>query len=403
MADYIFLATCQGCQKDLELKFFEENGKEYKRCQDCRERRQKPVTIKQICQECGIKARFNFELEDKGIRCLRHKIDGMVNIATKEYTEKRFRRKIDELGGKILGEYKNVLVNVKCICINNHECNPRPSHVLQGHNICKICIGIDRIEAGKNFVRKINEIGGQVLGEYINAYTPVKCSCPNRHICKIRPSSIQQGNGMCVVCAALDPKTSEQNFLKRIHELGGQVIGEYINSTTPVNTVCSKGHRCSPRPGNVQSGQGMCDQCGNSGGETLLYMALCELKFIPMSQAKHPSIPTLRYDCAVMIKDRLCYIEYHGIQHEKPEHFFNKTRGFEKQRQMDLLKAYVAKINNIKLIVLDHTWAKKPLEEWVKYLDKALKNKKQLIADSKLHNWVSDEPSKETLAKYLRI
>ena len=41
---------------------------------------------------------------------------------------------------------------------------------------------------------------------------------------------------------------NRQNFYNNIENSGARVIGEYINSSTPVECICQNGHSCNPRP-----------------------------------------------------------------------------------------------------------------------------------------------------------
>jgi len=182
-------------------------------------------------------------------------------------SEDNFRKRIAELGGQVIGKYKGVDVHVKCICINLHECNPTPHHIIGGYGMCRICVNHDSKTSEDNFRKRIAELGGQVIGKYITVETPVECICINRHNCKPRPSQLRRG-GMCIICAGLDSKTAEDNFRKRITELGGQVIGEYISSNIPVYCKCTNGHDCNPRPGGIRSGQGMCIICSGNDYKT---------------------------------------------------------------------------------------------------------------------------------------
>jgi hypothetical protein len=177
---------------------------------------------------------------------------------------------VNDLGGTIIGEYKGSKIKVDCICKNGHSCKPIPNGIQQEEGMCRICAGNDSGRdpetAKDNFLENINNLGGTVTGEYINSSTPVECICQNGHPCNPKPNRIQQGNGMCIICTGRDPETAKDNFYKSIKKQGGTVTGEYINSSTPVECICSKGHPCNPRPGDIQQGHGMCGCCSNSRG-----------------------------------------------------------------------------------------------------------------------------------------
>jgi hypothetical protein len=78
-----------------------------------------------------------------------------------------------------LGEYKNTDTPVKCLCKANHECSPRPTHIQQGDGMCLKCAGKCPAQGKENFIRRIEELGGKVIGEYQGSHVPVKCICKN--------------------------------------------------------------------------------------------------------------------------------------------------------------------------------------------------------------------------------
>jgi len=179
--------------------------------------------------------------------------------------KQNFYNNIKKLGGEVIGEYVNNNTPVKCKCKNGHDCSPIPGNIRQVQGMCLICTGQDPETAKQNFYNNIKKLGGEVIGEYVNNNTPVKCKCKNEHDCNPRPSGVQQGHGMCLICTGQDPETAKQNFYKRIKELGGEVIGEYVNNNTPVECKCKNEHICNPRPSDVQQGQGMCNKCITNG------------------------------------------------------------------------------------------------------------------------------------------
>jgi hypothetical protein len=59
----------------------------------------------------------------------------------------------------------------------------------------------------------------------------------------------------------MDPVAAETAFRARVAELGGSILGRYINSDIPVSVRCAKGHESSPTPSNVKQGGGICRTC----------------------------------------------------------------------------------------------------------------------------------------------
>jgi hypothetical protein len=127
--------------------------------------------------------------------------------------------------------------------------------------MCRICTGQDPETAKTNFYARILELGGKVLGEYVNSSTRILCVCSQGHECFVSPNSIQQGHGMCRICTGRDPETAKTNFYARILEQGGKVLGKYINTDTPVECICKNGHICKPRPHHLKRGIVLCVKC----------------------------------------------------------------------------------------------------------------------------------------------
>jgi hypothetical protein len=337
---------------------------------------------------------------------------GICNVCSGqdfETAKKTFIRIIEEEnGGLVIGEYKGKDIKVSCICPEGHTCMPYPSVVREGGSMCKTCIGQDSEVTKKDFYNIIEDgNGGLVMGDYIDSHTSVPCICPEGHPCSVIPGSVlYKNNGMCRTCAGQNPEVCAENFYSIIEDdIGGRVLGIYIDAKTPVHCLCPEDHECYPSPNRIQQGGGMCDRCSQSRGEKILCRALEQLDFCPIPQAMHFSIPTLRYDYSIVIKDKIVFFEFHGIQHEEISRLFHEGKeDFEECRQRDLLKIYIAVKNKIKLIILDHKWAKKPLNDWVSYLKSALERNELLIADSELHVWVKKEkPSHQTIRKYVNI
>jgi hypothetical protein len=67
-----------------------------------------------------------------------------------------------------------------------------------------------------------------------------------------------EGRPLSIIRTAIDHAA---DFHRRVNELGGRVVGDYINAKTPVRCVCLEGHDCAPQPSDVTSGQGICRVC----------------------------------------------------------------------------------------------------------------------------------------------
>jgi hypothetical protein len=131
--------------------------------------------------------------------------------------------------------------------------------------MCIICSGNDSKTAEDNFRKRITELGGQVIGEYKGNKIKIKCICRIGHECNIKPNGVTSGQGMCKICSGTDSKTAGENFIKRIEKLGGRVIGEYKKSDIRVKCICPKNHECYPLPDYIKQCGPMCQTCSQNG------------------------------------------------------------------------------------------------------------------------------------------
>ena len=74
---------CTSCKKNLNITEFTLEGKIFKTCNICKQQKINKRSIKNTCEECGIRANYNFENEKYGIRCSKHKEIGMINVKDK--------------------------------------------------------------------------------------------------------------------------------------------------------------------------------------------------------------------------------------------------------------------------------------------------------------------------------
>ena len=73
---------CTSCSKNLNIIEFTIEGEIFKTCTICKEQKKEKRTLKNRCEECGIRAIFNFKNQKNsgGIRCKQHMILGMIDI-----------------------------------------------------------------------------------------------------------------------------------------------------------------------------------------------------------------------------------------------------------------------------------------------------------------------------------
>jgi single CXXC unit len=179
--------------------------------------------------------------------------------------EAAFRQRIAELGATLLGPYADNKTRILARCAGGHECWVLPNSVQQGRGICRVCAGLDPATSEAAFRAHLAELGATILGPYVNSATPIPARCAAGHECRPIPAQVQQGKGICLTCAGLDPKVAEAAFRARVAELGGTMLGSYVNNRAPVLVRCAAGHECRPRPSGVLYGdQGFCGTCAGN-------------------------------------------------------------------------------------------------------------------------------------------
>lgn len=272
---------------------------------------------------------------------------GMCNKCanrSKDEAEKIFINQIEILGGKVIGNYNGAHKPVNCICKNGHECTPRPSSIRLGRGMCKICAGKCKTKAEKKFVYTIENLGGKVIGKYINRNTGVDCVCKNGHECKPHPAGIRQGQGMCKICVKSCPIEAKKIFFQIIENKNIKIVSDYVNGGVKVNCLCPNNHRLCVYPRNVNAKGISCKICNNhlSYGERLVVDALNILNIIYDMQVCHESIMALRFDFNFCYNNLCYYIEYDGEQHFIENKLFHKSENsFKESRQRDLLKNHI--------------------------------------------------------------
>jgi hypothetical protein len=185
------------------------------------------------------------------------------NRARSAAAEAAFRARLAELGAELLeplwlGNHARHRVR----CAAGHGCAPTPANVWRGQGICRECAGQHSGTAEATFRARVADLGGLVLGEYRGARLPVACRCASGHDCAPWPTAVQRGQGICQACSSRAPsQIAEAAFRARIADLGGLVLGEYGNGAVPVACRCASGHDCAPRPSTVQQGEGICRRC----------------------------------------------------------------------------------------------------------------------------------------------
>jgi hypothetical protein len=180
--------------------------------------------------------------------------------------ERQFRESVILLGAVLApgAAYKNNCTPVPLICDQGHTYQATPSWVQQGGGLCGKCAPA-RTDVEARFWARVVELRATPApgATYTNSITAVPLICKLGHACSPTPTNVQQGGGICNTCAGQDPATVQAAFWARVAEIGATPApgAVYVDTNTPVPLICTAGHACNPRPGNVQQGDGICVEC----------------------------------------------------------------------------------------------------------------------------------------------
>jgi hypothetical protein len=202
--------------------------------------------------------------------------------------EARFRQCLADVGALLLEPQwlgSNVPHHVRCG--NGHDCRPYPTNVMRGIGPCRTCSGKDPVIAEAAFRNRLAELGAvPMYGEWLGANRPHHVRCMAGHDVFPRPSGVQGGDGICRRCSHHQigsPRAlrAEEEFRARLAALGATPLyGEWKGTTVPHLVQCAAGHLRSPRPGDVQQGDGICRICASKVWDVFYVVTSpCAVKF----------------------------------------------------------------------------------------------------------------------------
>lgn len=216
-----------------------------------------------------------------------------------------FNDRIAELNGVVLEpSWLGSLRPHRIRCAAGHETSTRPNNVQQGGGICRACAGRDSLESERAFRARVAELGGTVLEPiWLGSTRPHRVRCAVGHESAPRPAHVQKGTGICRKCAGQDSKAAEAAFRARVAALGGTVLEQtWLGSDRPHRVLCAAGHECTPRPGHVRKGVGICRTCAGQDSaevERAFRARVAELGGIVLDQVWLGSDQPHRVRCSV--------------------------------------------------------------------------------------------------------
>ena len=164
-------------------------------------------------------------------------------LTHEEFMEKFYVKNENAENIEILGEYINNRTKIKCKCkIDGYEWEATPNNLLNGTG-CHKCKSNKEKKTHKEFINELKEINDdiEILGEYVNNRTKIKCKCKiDGYEWKTTPNNLLHGQG-CPKCSRHARKTTEE-FINELKQINDdiEVLGEYINDKTKIKVRCKK-------------------------------------------------------------------------------------------------------------------------------------------------------------------
>jgi hypothetical protein len=158
-------------------------------------------------------------------------------------------------GGRCLsGAYVNVTTPLLWQCANGHRWDETPAYVKSG-SWCKACVASVWLNKVQEMAK---ERGGRCLSDtYVNSRTPMLWECANKHQWHASQNRTALGQ-WCRLCVS----DKELETMRRIaSEHGGLCLSNsYVNTESPLQWECARGHRWHARPHGIKTGK-WCRQC----------------------------------------------------------------------------------------------------------------------------------------------
>lgn len=266
---------------------------------------------------------------------------------------------------EVIGDFINTQTKIKCKCkIDGYEWESKPTWLLQKRG-CPECakrnLHLKRKRSNEDFVKILKEKNPniEVLGEYFNARTKIKCCCKLcNHEWMVIPDSLLRGYG-CPKCGIKKMKSTQtktyKDFTSELSHINPniEILGKYINARTKIQYKCKQcGNIHEATPDNLLKGYG-CPVCAFSKGEKRCQAFFEKHNISYISQYEIDELiglggNNLRFDFAILNNNELsCLVEYDGIFHYEKQY---KRDGHEKIKAHDKIKNEYCIKNNIPLI-----------------------------------------------------
>lgn len=186
-------------------------------------------------------------------------------------TEKLFRSLIDQLGGRIVGDYIRANHSITVQCANGHETQTSPAVITtKGYIPCINCkrTGNTKISQSRaRFINALAELEATLIGEYKGTHIKTSIQCVNGHVNTILPMNLLKSNpqGICITCSGSDTRIAEAKFRECLRNASATLIDPWRGVKYAHHVTCKAGHDCYPYPDNIlNAGKPICSRCSGT-------------------------------------------------------------------------------------------------------------------------------------------
>jgi hypothetical protein len=183
-----------------------------------------------------------------------------------EASEAEFRKILGELGATLLEPYWLGAGRPHRVrCAAGHLSAPLPSNVRKRRSICPVCAGHNRGKGSEEFFAHLRGLGATIIDtEWKGGGAPHHVICVNGHDCYPRPNGIKRQRGICPTCAGQNMDEAAARFIANLEKFGATLLEErYLGANKPHRALCAEGHECYPWPTVLQQGGNPCRICAH--------------------------------------------------------------------------------------------------------------------------------------------
>lgn len=258
-------------------------------------------------------------------------------------------------GGKCLStEYVNTQTKLEWECECGYKWFATPGHVKHSKSWCGKCA-----ENAKLTLEDMQIIaksrGGKCLStEYVNYKSDLEWECKKEHKWFAPARGVKSNGNWCLICSGHAPLTiQEMQDLAKAR--GGECLSKvYVNSYTPLEWKCGKGHKSwFAVADSVKNSGSWCPDCPlkNESECRAIFEKLFGRPFVKVRPDWLGGLELDGYN-----EDLWLAFEYHGKQHDTvvPHFHPNGDKDLEKQKERDKRKRKLCEENKITLIEVWH-------------------------------------------------